>query len=88
MYPDHSALLSRLNRVSGQVEGIKRMIKDRRYCPDILTQLHAIRAAIGGIEADMLTAHLEACVSSALKSNNAKEKRKKIAELKELYKRF
>ncbi len=87
-YPDHAKALPRLNRISGQLEGVKRMIKQRRYCPDIITQLRAVRAAASAIEAEMLNQHLDSCVSRAFKSNNPREKIKKIAELKDLYKRF
>jgi DNA-binding FrmR family transcriptional regulator len=88
MYPDHAKALPRLNRISGQLEGVKRMIKDRRYCPDIITQLRAIRAAASAIEAEMLNLHLDSCVATVFKNHGSKEMHKKIAELKDLYKRF
>jgi DNA-binding FrmR family transcriptional regulator len=87
-YPDHSKEISRLNRISGQVEGVKRMIEDRRYCPDIITQLRAISSATKSLEANILKSHLKACVSSAFKSEDAEEQDKKIEELLTLFKRF
>jgi len=87
-HPDHSKVLPNLNRVSGQIEGIKKMIDERRYCPDILIQLRAIRSAINSIEGTILEAHLGACVKDAFNSNNEKEITQKISELKDLYKRF
>ncbi len=87
-HPDHSNVLPNLNRISGQIEGVKRMIEERRYCPDIMVQLRAIRSAIGSIEANMLETHLGACVIDAFNSDNEKEITKKIAELKDLFKRF
>ncbi len=77
-----------LNRITGQMEGIKRMIAERRYCPEIITQLRAIRAAVTRVEANMLEKHLNTCVSEALGAGDVKEKQKKIAELKDLYKTF
>jgi len=45
-HPDHRKELSRINRISGQLDGIKKMIEDRRYCPEVLTQLQAVRGGI------------------------------------------
>lgn len=87
-YTDHSNELPRLNRISGQVEGVKKMIEKRLYCPDILTQLRAVRAAVNSIEASILERHLDSCVTDAFTSGNKKETAKKMNELKELYRRF
>ena len=87
-HPDHSEQLPKLNRITGQVEGIKKMIEERRYCPDILIQLRAARAALHSIEANLLEAHLHACVIEAFNSDDEMEKNKKIQELKDLYKSF
>ena len=43
-------LIARLNRIQGQVRGISKMVEDGRYCIDILTQLQAVRAALGKVE--------------------------------------
>ena len=86
-HPDHSNLLPNVNRVAGQIEGIKKMIAERRYCPDILQQLKSIKSAIGGIESSMLEAHMDSCLIAAFNSKDEKEKIKKIAELKKLYRR-
>ncbi len=88
LHPDYSAELPRLKRLVGQVEGVQRMIEQRRYCPDILAQLRAIRSAAHAIEANILEAHLNACVSEALTHGNKDDRNKKIAELKNLYRRF
>lgn len=87
-YSDHSKELARLNRVSGQVEGVKKMIEKRLYCPDILTQLRAIRSAVNSIEANILETHLDSCVADAFNAKDAKVTQEKINELKELYRRF
>lgn len=87
-HPDHQKEISRLNRVAGQVEGIKKMIDERRYCPDIITQLRAIRSAVNSIEANILETHLDACVNAAIKSGSEKERKQKMAELKELYRKY
>lgn len=87
-YPAHAAELKRLNRISGQVEGIKKMIVEKRYCPDILMQLRAARSALRSIEANIFETHLQHCVANSLTSGKTKETQEKIEELKELFKRF
>lgn len=87
-HPDHSAELKKLNRISGQVEGVKKMVGERRYCPDIITQLRAIKAAVKSVEANILEEHLRSCITEALRSEDKKEQEKKISELKEIFKRF
>ncbi len=86
--PFHEAELARLNRVAGQVTGIKKMIEERRYCTDILTQLRAARSAIKSIEANILERHLGHCIAEGLNANNPDDVREKINELKDLLKRY
>ena len=86
--PCHASEIKKLNRIGGQVEGIKKMIDEGRYCPDILTQLRAARSAIRSVEASVLEAHLQHCVSDAMMSGDKKETEEKIAEIKDLFKRF
>ena len=79
-----ASLLSRLNRIEGQVRGVARMIEEGRYCIDVLTQTQAIRAALLRVESQMLKTHLSHCVESAIVSGNATEQLKKAGELIEL----
>jgi DNA-binding FrmR family transcriptional regulator len=84
---DRSKLLNRLNRIEGQVRGVKRMLEDDRYCIDVLTQLQAVRAALVRVETEMLKDHLGHCIESAIVSGDQNEQRKKAAELVELLER-
>lgn len=77
-----------MNRIAGQVEGVKKMVHDQRYCPDILIQLRAVRAAINAVEASILETHLDSCVTAAFNSSNEEEKKIKMNELKELYRKY
>ena len=82
-HPCHKAELPRLNRIIGQLEGIKKMIEEQRYCPEILIQLKAVRSAIVSVEKNILSTHLEKCVTDSFKDQDlAKEE---IAEIKELF---
>ena len=55
-------LQKRLNRAIGQLNGVKRMVDDNRYCGDILTQLAAAEAAVHRVSEIILRNHLETCV--------------------------
>lgn len=51
--------MSRLNRIEGQVRGIKKMVDEEKYCVDIITQAQAIKSALSSFESLMLQNHLE-----------------------------
>lgn len=87
-HPDHSIDLPRLNRALGQVSGVKKMIEEDRHCTEILTQIRAARAALKGLEASILERHLGHCVTESLTSADPEAVKKKIDELKELFKRY
>jgi DNA-binding FrmR family transcriptional regulator len=57
-----AALISRLNRVEGQVRGVRGMVEDERYCIDVLTQISAARAALDRVAIDLLEDHVRHCV--------------------------
>jgi DNA-binding FrmR family transcriptional regulator len=80
-------LLNRLNRIEGQVRGIGRMVEEDRYCIDVLTQIRAVRAALAKVESEMLKAHLDHCIESAIVSGDTAQQRKKASELIELLER-
>ena len=71
----------RLSRIEGQVRGLARMVDEERYCIDIVTQIAAVRAALGRVEEEILRDHVAHCVEHAIKSGNAAEQRRKVAEL-------
>lgn len=87
LHPDHSPILPKLNRAEGQMRGIQQMIKERRYCVDILTQLRAVSSAIRSIETDVFETHAKSCIQNAMLSNDKKEAETKIRELVELLKK-
>jgi CsoR family transcriptional regulator, copper-sensing transcriptional repressor len=76
-----TSVLKRLKRVEGQVRGLSRMVEDDRYCIDVITQVAAVRAALRGVEEEILRDHVGHCVEHAIASGNKSEQRKKVAEL-------
>lgn len=83
-HPDHSGHISRLKRVKGQLEGIERMIVDRRYCPDIIVQLKAASSALKAIEAEVFKTHLRGCVKQAFSADDLFKSEEKIQEIVKL----
>ncbi len=86
-HPDHGIHKKRLNRIKGQIEGISKMIEERRYCLDILTQLRAAAKALQSVEAEITETHIHSCVKTAIKSQNEKEADQMIEEIMTLVKR-
>jgi CsoR family transcriptional regulator, copper-sensing transcriptional repressor len=84
-HPDHRRELIRINRIKGQLEGVQRMIVDKRYCPDILVQTKAIVSAVRSLEASLLQRHLEHCVAHAYDSKDEEQRERKLQELIEIF---
>ncbi len=84
----HEEQLQFLKKIEGQVAGIRRMIEEKRYCVDILTQIRSIIGALYRVEGEIFRKHLDGCVVSALKGKSEAEKQKKIDEVIELLAKF
>lgn len=83
---NHTENLPRLNRIIGQIEGIKKMIEGERYCTDILMQLRAVRSALKSVESNVLHKHIQHCIAQSFSSETDKDK--KIEELKMLFDKY
>lgn len=87
-YPNYINEISKINRAIGQLEGVKNMIEENRYCVDILQQLKAARSAIKGIEQVILTRHMQMCLLNVAKSQDEDEILRKIDELQKIIKNY
>ena len=67
---EYRKLMNRLNRVEGQVRGVKKMLEEEQYCVDILTQVSAIRAALNSFNKELLSSHIHSCVVSEIQNGN------------------
>lgn len=65
---EYKELISRLNRIEGQVRGIKNMVEADRYCVDILTQVSAISSALNSFNKKLLAQHIKSCVVHDIKA--------------------
>jgi DNA-binding FrmR family transcriptional regulator len=63
-------LITRLNRIEGQIRGVKGMIERDVYCDDILNQIAAIQAALNSVARLLLDAHLKSCVVERIHSGD------------------
>ena len=77
-------LIHRLNRISGQISGIKKMIDDDRYCGDILTQLSAVDKAVQSLSSVILERHMYSCITREVKDSNLEV----VDEMMTLFRRF
>ncbi|MEK7874929.1 MAG: metal-sensitive transcriptional regulator, partial [Pseudomonadota bacterium] len=71
-----------------QIRGIQKMIEQKRYCVDIITQIRSIIGALYRVEEEIFKKHTQGCVVNALKGKSEVEKQKKIDEIVELISKF
>lgn len=60
---EHKKLIHRLNRIEGQIRGIRNMVENDAYCTDILVQSAAVNAAINAFNKELLASHIKGCVA-------------------------
>lgn len=82
---EKSELKLRLKKISGQINGIDKMLDDGRYCVDVLQQILAARAALNKVALMILESHAKSCVVTAIKENRADQS---IDELMDVLKQF
>ncbi len=75
---DKPSLLARLRKIEGQTKGIQRMIEEDRYCIDIVQQLTALSAAADEVSLLILQAHIEGCVTDAIREQRGEEHIKEL----------
>ncbi len=84
----HREQVKYLNKIEGQVRGVRKMIEEGRYCIDILGQIRSIIGALHRVGDEILKKHIEGCVVGALKGKSEIEKLKKINEVVETISKF
>lgn len=84
---EQQSLVTRLNRIEGQIRGIRRMVQEPRLCIDILQQLAAAEAALNRISLAIFRYHVDNCVSEGVAKGEI-ERRKQLTELVDIFDRF
>lgn len=77
-------IVTRLNRIAGQINGIKRMIEEDRYCDDVLIQLSAVDKSVKSLANVILDAHMHTCLIEHIQNGDFGV----IDEIVDLFKRF
>ena len=65
---EYKDLINRLNRIEGQVRGIRKMVENDIYCPDILIQVSAVNAALNSFNKVLLASHIRTCVADDIRA--------------------
>lgn len=74
----------RINRVIGQLNGVKAMVEEDRYCGDVLTQLAAVESAVKAVSREVMQDHLETCVVERIQAGDTEV----VDEVMRLFKKF
>jgi CsoR family transcriptional regulator, copper-sensing transcriptional repressor len=77
-------VLRRLSLIRGQIDGVRKMVDEERYCIDIITQSSAVKEALSGVEDLLLENHLSTHVIDQIRSGKNKQA---IAEILKVYRR-
>ena len=67
---EYRSLINRLNRIEGQIRGIKGMLENDAYCTDILIQVSAVSAALNSFNKELLSCHLHTCVAENIRQGD------------------
>jgi DNA-binding FrmR family transcriptional regulator len=84
----HEDELVRLRRIEGQIRGVQKMIEEKRYCMDILTQLSSIVGAVKKVEENILNRHLKGCVTDSFRNGSEEDRARKIDEVIDVLGKF
>ena len=82
---DHEKLVHRINRIGGQVNGLKKMVEEDRDCLDVLKQIAATLGAVRSLGTVVLEAHLRGCVSKAIRAEKSEDM---IQEVVDIFNKF
>lgn len=83
---EHKALINRLNRIEGQIRGIKGMVDNNAYCTDILMQVSAVTAALNSFNKQLLVEHIKSCVTNDIKKGKTETVDELVDTLQKLMK--
>jgi DNA-binding FrmR family transcriptional regulator len=83
---EYKCLMNRLNRIEGQVRGIKGMVEKNAYCTDIIVQVSAVTAALNAFNRELLASHIKSCVAEDIRAGKDETIDDLIATLQKLMK--
>lgn len=83
---EQKKLIHRLNRIEGQICGIRKMVENNAYCTDILMQSAAVNAAVNAFNKELLASHIRGCVSRDIREGKDEVIDELVATLQKLMK--
>lgn len=83
---EYKSLINRLNRIEGQIRGIKGMVEKDAYCTDIIIQVAAATAALNSFNKELLSTHIKTCVADDIKAGKMETVDDLLATLQRLMK--
>ena len=83
---EYRSLINRLNRIEGQVRGIRNMVENDAYCTDILVQVSAVNAALNALSREILSNHIKTCVAEDIRAGKDETVEELLDTLKKLMK--
>ena len=83
---EQKKLIHRLNRIEGQICGIRKMVENNAYCTDILMQSAAVNAAVNAFNKELLASHIRGCVSREIREGKDEVIDELVATLQKLMK--
>jgi CsoR family transcriptional regulator, copper-sensing transcriptional repressor len=81
----YDAALRRLKTVEGHLRGISKMVEDEAYCIDVIRQIQAVQSALSKVSSIILEEHLNSCVISAVRGEDAAERERVLQEISSVF---
>jgi CsoR family transcriptional regulator, copper-sensing transcriptional repressor len=81
----HDDTVKRLKTIEGHLRGIQRMLDDDEYCVDIIRQIQAVQAALNKVSTMLLDEHLNSCVTTAIRGEDAEERERVLKEITSVF---
>jgi DNA-binding FrmR family transcriptional regulator len=81
----HDNALKRLKTAEGHIRGIQRMVEEDAYCIDVIRQIQAVQSALNKISAQILDEHLNSCLITAVRGEDASERERVLKEIIDVF---
>jgi CsoR family transcriptional regulator, copper-sensing transcriptional repressor len=81
----HEDAHKRLKNVEGHIRGIERMVEEGAYCIDVIRQIQAVQAALNKVSAMILDEHLNSCLITAVRGEDAGERERVLREIADVF---
>ena len=81
----HDSALKRLKTVEGHIRGVQRMVEEDAYCIDVIRQIQAVQAALNKISTQILDEHLNSCLITAVRGEDAAKRERVLKEIIDVF---